>query len=506
MTNLALPYRIAITIQNNGQIVAACRDGSNVLVPGPYSVTVNAAFDATSPNPRSRPGGTTAIDVGGVGNGNVAVVGPKGWARIILTCRADGSIISSCKDSAGNLIPGPYVVAVNMAFNAVAPQPIRIAGQAAIGDSFPSQAGWPPNIVTRLAAGSSVQDLQDAITAASAGQTVACDGGTYALGSTNITLKSGVNLYASVPTTFTGTGHFDGSHLSNWTITSPDNGQNPNSGFTFNGPFVLADYATNFRIINNIFLNQAGRYPTGGDAVSVEHAQFGYIVNNDFTGSAQNVIGLNDVDNMTHDGNRFYSNNQSYSYHNNYPTNHNRGRNCRWFNEYHERPGRACIEVGPTQDNNFQAFDNAQVVNCMFVDFNNAGTPDGTLAISLVGLASLNTNVSNCFIDRGDLPNVRGDVCVACEVPGPGLYTGITILNFCYAGFCYTQGAQVTGCSWYVVPNNPDYPKFGPGGSAGGWQVGSGGQSANIHDNTTLTVAPARPPKPARVASATYYP
>src|SRR5947208_11713460 len=38
--------------------------------------------------------------------------------QIHLNCKADGSIISTCRDGAGNLLPGPYAVAVNASFDA----------------------------------------------------------------------------------------------------------------------------------------------------------------------------------------------------------------------------------------------------------------------------------------------------------------------------------------------------------------------------------------------------
>ncbi len=367
----------------------------------------------------------------------------------------------------------------------------------------PPVSTWPPNIFTVLPPGTSVAALQTAINSAGGGQTVVCDGGTYPLGSGFLRMKVGVNLYASSATTFTGSGKIDCVNLAAWSITSADLGQDAaglslNNGFLFNGPWIDCNGASGL-IANCRFTNQASGYAAGhGSAINVANCGKVKIINNDFTAVDGNVVGIYNVGTVPADGNFFRSCGQGYSYHNNF-TDHARGNGCFNLREWHQVCGRACIEVGPTEQHP-QAFDNYEVAYCIFEDFNTVGTPDGMLAISLVGLASTGVKVHDNWIRRGNRPNVKGKGCGAIEVPGNVDMRNNIINEFAWGAWHYATGGEMTSNGWFCPTGNPDFPKFGSGGFSE-----NGGSGCNIHDNTESPTLLPRPPTPRRIASSTYY-
>lgn len=145
MTALALPFQIHIVYTNSG-IKSNCRDANNALLVVPHSVKVSMTFDE---NKRSLVGGFVGIDLNGSASGEAAVVPPLVGPPhgIHLNCRVnsaghpDGSVISTCTDSAGALVPGPHAVVVSMVFDA---NRNFIAGHSAIGSSLLPPVVEPP--------------------------------------------------------------------------------------------------------------------------------------------------------------------------------------------------------------------------------------------------------------------------------------------------------------------------------------------------------------------------
>ena len=349
----------------------------------------------------------------------------------------------------------------------------------------------PPEPVTRVNAGASIDALQNAVNAWTSGSLVLSAGG-YNFGGRSLRLKNNIVLWADGICTINGApgagsaGAFDGSSLSGWTIA----GNAPGQGFVLNGSMVNATSASNFVVACVIFNNQPSN-GYDGSCVRLGSARNGVIVNCDFNNAQGNNLGMYSMSEINLDGGHFDGCRQPISYQ--FSTDGSNGNNMAVQRNTFERTTRACMEMGPDAQKQ-QKMNGLKVIGNWFDDFNpDQGTNDqgASLPISLVATGATNSTCTDNFVRRGDRPLAVARPHPAIEFSGSGECTRNTDDSFTWEGFMYSSGYNYHGNTAFNAP--------------WGCTVGVGGGAGTIQPSTILSSAPPKPPKPTRIAQNTYY-
>jgi hypothetical protein len=352
----------------------------------------------------------------------------------------------------------------------------------------------PPEPVTRISAGASVDSIQSAVTACPAGGSVVLSAGSYNFGGRSVRLKAGACIWADGVCTISGApgpgthGAIDGSGLSGWTVGGKAAGQ----GFVFNGTGMVD--ATNARdfVVANATWNNLASNGFDGSVVRLGGARGGAIVNCDANGCQGNLFAMYSMDSITVDGCHFADCRQPISYQ--FGTDGSTGNGMTVINNVFLRTTRACMEMGPDA-NKQQKMNGLKVNNNWFDDMNpTQDTCDqgASLPISLVATAATNSECKGNYIRRGDRPASVNRPHPAIEFAGSGpCGADNTIDSFKWEGFAYSTGYHYHGNKAFNAP--------------WGFVVGTGGGAGTIEPSQILSSPPAKPPWPTRNSPTIYY-
>lgn len=346
----------------------------------------------------------------------------------------------------------------------------------------------PPGRQALITNRDSLSTINDKIASLGSGDSAVFAAGSYVLGGT-ILGKPGVTLWAQGGVTLRN-GDIDCSGKRGWTVR----GLSPGNGFLFAGGRINAAHAGGGWAIANCSFDActARRGGFAGSAIHLDNARDGDVINCDFHACEGTVVGYYNLSDISFDGLHFTDCQQPYSIQVPVTDDRRYGSNLVWQRCVFAGTGRAAIEIGPTdRPLPGERFDGTVVSNCHFDDFKRLGAPPGDgqlLAISLVGITSIRTTVTNNFIRLGT--KNTGWVWPAIEMAGSGDITGNTVVNATYGAILYRADGKCYGNARSNDAANPWR----------GWLDFPDGHASNIGANADLAEPPVTPPWPARIS------